>query len=115
MPVRKDIVVDSWWLKGLQDGNDNMKIIHKTEDTQKVTIHNQQLLHRMFENFMDETTRRSQDEDEINGRMNDDKPALIEYLEGVDVENMKSITYKALNDQSNRLARVFIRKLGITT
>ena len=63
--IRKDNVVDSWWLKGQKDGNDNMEITHDTDDPERDNTNSQQLLHRMFENFLDGTARMDHDEDHV--------------------------------------------------
>ena len=101
MPVRYDAVEGSWWLKGMHEGNVDIERKNITDDAKRVKNNGQQLLHRMFEDYVD--------------CMEDDYYALTEYFEGVSPENMRSMTYKTLNDESNRLARTLIRKLGVNT
>ena len=74
------------------------------------------LLHRMFEKFLDESediNGQGEGNDDFGTETQLDQTALIEYLEGEKVENMKTISYRELNKQANRLARILIRKLGM--
>ena len=93
----------SWFIKGSTDNEMLNNCKNETLDAFNDENHGGLLLHKMFERFLDDHPDKSE------------QTALIEYLEGEKVENMKTISYRALNEQANRLARILIRKLGKTS
>ena len=101
MPEPTDISSSSWFIKGSTESE-----IVKNGKNEDIDGYNSEsptddlLLHCMFERFLDECKNKR------------GKTALIEYVEGEKVENMKNISYEELNKQANRLARALIRKLG---
>ena len=105
-----NISVGSWFIKGFKDDQNGMCFQDGNNDRNDEEKSNPLLLHRMFEKFVEKT--RITSDKEGKGK-HGDHPALIEYLEGVKTEDMKTISYKELNEKSNRLARILIRKLGI--
>ena len=112
MPEPQDNSVGSWWLSGSKDDYHTTDLKNSKKDAGVEQTNNQLLLHRMFEAFVDDAIKMGYNDDSRNGGMKDDHPALTEYLEGVNVENMKTMSYKSLNEQSNRLANILTRKLG---
>ena len=117
MPEPKHTNNGSWFIKGVTDnemvnGLGNKNICSNKGKSQSDDV----LLHRMFEKFIVECmdkTAQGEGNDEFGTGKKVDRTALIEYLEGEEVENMKTISYHELNKQANRLARILIRKLGI--
>ena len=119
-----------WWLEGLQSkkgGSMVQQWFNKNgvkRDTDNLL--STSLLHRMFERFLDKTARNEterflagkgempKDGMTWNGmEWENHATALIEYVEGSTVENMRSITFAELNKKSNRLARLLIKRLGM--
>ena len=113
MPEPKDTKNSSWFIKGSTD-DEMVKSFGK--DRVGFSKGNDVLLHRMFEKFLDECEEikgQGEGNDDFGTGTQLDQTALIEYLEGEKVENMKTISYRELNKQANRLARILIRKLGM--
>jgi len=108
-----NISVGSWFIKGVKDDPNGMCFQDGNNDGNDEERSDPLLLHRMFEKFVEKTKATCDKEDSIGKEKPGDHTALIEYLEGVNTEDMKTISYKELNEQSNRLARILIRKLGI--
>ena len=108
-----NISVGSWFITGSKDDDNRMNLKDGKNDGDNEQRSNELLLHRMFEKFVEKVGTTYDNEDMVGKGKNGDHPALIEYMEGVKPEDMKTISYKALNEQSNRLARILIRKLGI--
>ena len=104
-----------WWLEGLQTQKDGSAISPNSNGINRDIDNCQPLLHRMFERLLDETASKGEEKDgmEVLGNTENHTTALIEYVEGSTVENMRSITYAELNKKSNRLARLLIEKLGM--
>ena len=100
MPEPNDNRSGSWFIKGSTESEMIKSCKNEGIDAYNGTSNNAVLLDCMFERFLDECKNTSE------------KTALIEYLEGEKVENMKKISYEELNKQANHLARVLIRKLG---
>ena len=92
----------SWFIKGSTDNEMVKNCKNEALDSFNDENHGGLLLHMMFERFLDDQPDKSE------------QTALIEYLEGEKVENMKTISYRELNEQANSLARILIRKLGKT-
>ena len=90
----------SWFIKGSTDSEMAKNCKNEALEAFNDEDHESLLLHKMFERFLDDNPDKS------------DQTALIEYLEEEKVDNMKTISYRELNDQANRLARILIRKLG---
>ena len=107
-----NISVGSWFITGSKDDENGMCLKDGKYDGDNEQRSNELLLHRMFEKFVEKAGTAYDNEEGIWKGKHGDHPALIEYLEGVKTEDMKTISYKALNEQSNRLARILIRKLG---
>ena len=101
MPEPNDNRSGSWFIKGPTEFEMMKSCKNEDIDAYNGTSHNAVLLDCMFERFLDECKNKSE------------QTALIEYVEGEKVENMKKISYVELNKQANNLARVLIRKLGI--
>ena len=91
----------SWFIKGATDLETAKNGKNEAFDAFNDESHGGLLLHQMFERFLADYPEKNE------------KTALIEYLEGEKMENMKTISYRELNEQANRLARILIRKLGI--
>ena len=99
----------SWFITGSQDAENGMHFKNGKQEGNNEKICNQLLLHRMFEKFV----KLIENDGNIGKEKINQRPALIEYMEEMNVEDMKTISYKELNDQSNHLARILIRKLGM--
>ena len=123
MPEPSSISTDLWCLKGSAD--ETGRIVSK-EGTKHDHENNQLLLHRLFEKFLNDASNASKKRRKVVDALNEglempdlvpryEVPAsstLTEYNKGVDIENMETMTYEVLNEQSNRLARTLLRKLG---
>ena len=123
MPEPKSISTDLWCLKGSAD--ENGRIVSK-QGTKHEHENNQLLLHRMFEKFLDDAASAATKRRKVVEALNEclempdlvpryevpNSPSLTEYAKGVDIENMETMTYEVLNEQSNCLARALLRKLG---
>ena len=123
MPEPSSISTDLWCLKGSAD--ENGRIVSK-EGTKDEHENNQLLLHRMFEKFLDDAANAAKKRRKVVHALNEGlempdlvpryevpaSPTLTEYSKGVDIEKMETMTYEVLNEQSNRLARTLLRKLG---
>ena len=117
MPEPSFLSTDLWCLKGSSDVND----VKNVKDGTNHENPDQSLLHRMFEKLLVDAAKKSQklvdtlhEGPEMPLRPGEfpSRPSLTEYTDGVDVDNMKTITYEELNEQSNCLARTLLRKLG---
>ena len=110
MPEPSFISTDLWCLKGSSDVND----VKNVKDGTNFENPDQSLLHRMFEKLLEDAAKNSQKVVDTlhEGSEFPSRPSLTEYTDGVDIENMKTITYEELNEQSNCLARALLRKLG---
>ena len=117
MPEPSFISTDLWCLKGSSDVND----VKNLKDGTNHENQDQSLLHRMFEKLLADAAKKSQkvvdtlhEGPEMPSCPSEfpSRPSLTEYTDGVDIENMKTITYEELNAQSNCLARTLLRKLG---
>ena len=117
MPEPSFISNDLWCLKGSSDVND----VKNVQDGTNHENPDQSLLHRMFEKLLVDAAKKSQKvvdtlhegpEMPLCSGEFPSRPSLTEYTDGVDIENMKTITYEELNEQSNCLARTLLRKLG---
>ena len=106
-----------WWLKGLQTQKNGSDISPNSNGVNRDTDNYHPLLHRMFERFLNETAGKGGETDGVKvvEKTENHTTALIEYVEGSTVENMRSITYAELNEKSNRLARLLIKTLGTQT
>ena len=100
MPEPTAKVNGSWFIKGATDNEMVKSCKNEALDAFNDELHEGLLLHKMFERFLADYSEKNE------------QTALIEYLEGEKVENMKTISYRELNNQANRLARILIRKLG---
>ena len=123
MPEPSSISTDLWCLKGSAD--ENGRIVSK-EGTKDEHENNQLLLHRLFEKFLDDASNATNKRQKVGDALNEGlempdlvpryevpaSPTLTEYSKGVDIEKMETMTYEVLNEQSNRLARTLLRKLG---
>ena len=112
MPEPKDNFANSWWLLGRKDEDHTKDIKNNKKDAVEEETNNKMLLHRIFEAYVDGAMKIDENDDSPAVVMRKDSPALIEYMEGIKVENMKTISYKSLNEQSNHLANILIKKLG---
>ena len=117
MPEPSFISTDLWCLKGSSDVND----VKNLKDGTNHENPDQSLLHRMFEKLLADAAKKSQkvvdtlhEGPEMPSSPSEfpSRPSLTEYTDGVDIGNMKTITYEELNAQSNCLARTLLRKLG---
>ena len=107
----------SWWLEGLQTQKNGSDISPNSNGVNRDTDNYHPLLHRMFQRFIDETAGKGGETDGVKvvEKTENHTTALIEYVEGSTVENMRSMTYAQLNKKSNHLARLLIKKLGMHT
>ena len=112
MPEPKDNFANSWWLLGRKDEDHAKDIKNSKKDAVEEETNNKMLLHRIFEAYVDGAMKIDENDDSPAVVVRKDSPALIEYMEGIKVENMKTISYKSLNEQSNHLANILIKKLG---
>ena len=110
MPEPSFISTDFWCLKGSADVND----VKNVKDGTNHENPEQSLLHRMFEKLLADAAEKSQKAVETLHEASEfpSRPAITEYTDGVDIGNMKTITYEELNEQANCLSRTLVRNLG---